>query len=142
MRYSVLFMSLVIVGCVVPEARAQTPNLAFATSSRARKSLTSTIGVPLPTASPKRFKPTHSLRESNHLELALKDFDTAIELDPGIGEAYVNRGLILILFGRETEAARDLKKGMELKPEAKADIEKRAELAKRLIRDGAAVAKQ
>ena len=77
-----------------------------------------------------------------HLELALKDFDTAIELDPGIGEAYVNRGLILILFGRETEAVRDLTKGMELKPEAKADIEKRAELAKRLSRDGAAVAKQ
>ena len=80
--------------------------------------------------------------KQGHLELALRDFDTAIELDPGIGEAYVNRGLILILFGRETEAARDLKRGMELKPEAKTDIERRAELAKKLIRDGAAVAKQ
>jgi len=80
--------------------------------------------------------------KQGHLELALKDFDTAIELDPGIGEAYINRALILILFGRETEAVRDLTKGMKLKPEAKADIEKRAELAKRLIRDGAAVAKQ
>ena len=80
--------------------------------------------------------------KQGHLELALKDFDTAIELDPGIGEAYVNRGLILILFGKEAEAARDLKKGMELKPEVKAEIERRAELAKKLIRDRAAVAKQ
>ena len=80
--------------------------------------------------------------EQGHLELALRDFDTAIELDPGIGEAYVNRGLILILLGRETEAARDLKKGMEIKPEAKTEIERRTELAKKLIRDRAAVAEQ
>ena len=72
----------------------------------------------------------------------MRDFDTAIELDPGIGEAYVNRGLILILLGRETEAARDLNKGMELKPEAKTEIERRTELAKKLIRDRAAVAEQ
>jgi len=50
--------------------------------------------------------------------------------------------LILILLGKETEAARDLKKGMELKPEVKTEIERRAELAKKLIRDRAAVAKQ
>lgn len=80
--------------------------------------------------------------EQGHLELALRDFDTAIERDPGIGEAYVNRGLILILLGRETEAARDLKKGMEIKPEAKTEIERRTELAKKLIRDRAAVAEQ
>ena len=80
--------------------------------------------------------------KQGHLELALKDFTAAIDLDPGIGEAYVNRGLILILLGRETEAARDLKKGMELKPEAKTEIERRTELAKKLIRDRAAVAEQ
>jgi lipoprotein NlpI len=72
----------------------------------------------------------------------LRDFDTAIELDPGIGEAHGNRGLIFILFGRETEAVGDLKRGMELKPEVKAEIKRRAELAKKLIRDGAAVAKR
>jgi len=72
----------------------------------------------------------------------VRDFNAAIELDPSIAEAYANRGLALMLLGTETEAARDLKKRIELKPEEKAEIERRAEIAKRLVHASAAVPEQ
>jgi tetratricopeptide (TPR) repeat protein len=73
------------------------------------------------------------------LNLAVKGFTAALELDPSIAEAYGNRGLALILLGKETEAGPDLKRCVELKPEMKTDIERRTELAKKMIRDAAPV---
>ena len=68
------------------------------------------------------------------LDLAVRDFSAAIELDSGIAAAYAYRGVTLILSGRETEALPDLKRFIELKPEMKRELEEKVELAKKLKR--------
>jgi Flp pilus assembly protein TadD len=73
-----------------------------------------------------------------HLELAVSAFTAALELDPGIAEAYGNRGLALMALGKDAEAQADLKKAMELKPDLKKELERRTGLAKELTRVSAA----
>jgi tetratricopeptide (TPR) repeat protein len=68
------------------------------------------------------------------LDLAVRDFSAAIELDSGIAAAYAYRGVTLILSGRETEALPDLKRFIELKPEMKRELEEKVDLAKTLKR--------
>jgi len=51
-----------------------------------------------------------------------------------MAEAYANRGLALLVLGREPEALADLKKCLDLKPELRGDLEERAELARKLKR--------
>jgi tetratricopeptide (TPR) repeat protein len=48
---------------------------------------------------------------------ARKDFDTAVRLQPDMGEAFVNRGAALVGQKRYAEALADINKGLELGPE-------------------------
>ncbi|MFO0580707.1 MAG: tetratricopeptide repeat protein [Anaeromyxobacter sp.] len=57
---------------------------------------------------------------------ALKEFDAALELDPGFADAHRGRGLVLDFgFGRADEAEREYRRAIELKtpyPEAENDL--------------------
>ena len=50
-------------------------------------------------------------------DLALRDVDQAVTIEPGLGAAYVNRGAALIGLGRFPEAEAQLDKGLALNPE-------------------------
>jgi tetratricopeptide (TPR) repeat protein len=45
---------------------------------------------------------------------AKRDFDKAAEIEPGLGEAYVNRGAALIGMSRERDGIADINKGLGL----------------------------
>lgn len=45
---------------------------------------------------------------------AKRDFDKAAGVEPGLGEAYVNRGAALIGMGREREGITEINRGIEL----------------------------
>jgi Flp pilus assembly protein TadD len=70
------------------------------------------------------------------MEPANIDFTSALKLDPRMAEAYANRGLALMVLGREAEAKTDLDKCLELKPELKKDLAGRIELARKLMVGG------
>ena len=55
--------------------------------------------------------------------LAVKDFTAALKLNPGNPETYANRGLTLMILGKEREALSDLQKCVELNPELKTTLE-------------------
>lgn len=50
-------------------------------------------------------------------DLALKDFDEAIRLDPLLAEAYYNRAFVLYRLGRPQDALHDLDKVVQLAPD-------------------------
>ncbi len=70
----------------------------------------------------------------NKVELAaaLTDFNRAIELDSKLSSAYVNRGLILLLQGKQAEAEADFKHAIEANPAIKPEMESRIEAVRRL----------
>jgi len=53
------------------------------------------------------------LRERK-LEKAKGDFDSALRLVPGLGEAHINRGATLLLLSKPKDALDDLNRGIEL----------------------------
>jgi tetratricopeptide (TPR) repeat protein len=67
---------------------------------------------------------------------AAEDFNRAIELDPGLAWAYLNRGLISVFMGDESKAENDFAECLKLKPELKAELERRVSLARALHRIG------
>ena len=67
---------------------------------------------------------------------AIDDFTRAIELDPKIAWAYLNRGLIWVYLGEDARAQKDFAECLRLKPELKTDLDPRIELAKHLRRIG------
>ena len=71
--------------------------------------------------------------KQGRMEPAVVDFSSALKLDPGMASAYGNRGLALIMLGKENEARQDLEKCIELRPELKTDLDRRVELARRLM---------
>ena len=92
-------------------------------------------------------------------KLALRDFETAIRLDPKNGDAYSGRGYALAQSGRPAEAIRDAEQALRLDPcqprtlynaartfaraggnESRADDEGAREYALRLQRQARAVA--
>jgi len=77
--------------------------------------------------------------KQGRMEPAVIDFTNALKLDPGRAETYANRGLALLVMGREVEAKTDLEKCLELRPELKSDLERRIELARKLMVLGAGV---
>jgi tetratricopeptide (TPR) repeat protein len=61
------------------------------------------------------------------VDLALKDFDHAISLNPQLAEAYLWKGIALRKANRETEARQAIQKALQLDPErqwAKQQLEK------------------
>lgn len=44
------------------------------------------------------------------------DFDAAVRIEPGLGEAYVNRGAALIGLGKNREGIAEIDKGLSLNP--------------------------
>jgi len=47
---------------------------------------------------------------------ALRDFNSALEVEPGLGEALVNRGAALIGQGHDTDAIADISRGLTFNP--------------------------
>jgi tetratricopeptide (TPR) repeat protein len=67
---------------------------------------------------------------------AIRDFTTALELDPSIAQAYFNRGLAYLVQGEEEKAQKDFEQCLILKPELKDDLNHHIELARNLRRIG------
>lgn len=63
----------------------------------------------------------------NDLAKALDALGLAVELDPLLSEAYVNRGIVLLLLERRGAAAEDIRRAIEIDP-ASVDPELRREL--------------
>ena len=64
------------------------------------------------------------------LEKAFADFTRAVELNPDLSYAYMNRGLILMLRGDDAGAQKDFERCLTIKPELKAELTARIEKVK------------
>ena len=73
-----------------------------------------------------------TIRSKYDLEAAIADFDRALQLDPKLVDAYVDRGLALLLQGKETEAAKDLERALAIDPSLKEEVDKRIKAANEL----------
>ncbi len=65
--------------------------------------------------------------ESSHGTIALTYFDKAIELDPNMGPAHLQKGLVLVYFRREFDSARQefqIARQVEKDPEKRAKIDR------------------
>ncbi|MCK7471039.1 MAG: tetratricopeptide repeat protein [Desulfomicrobium escambiense] len=49
-------------------------------------------------------------------DLALSDYNRAIDLDPESDMAYNNRGFLHLLMGDDRQAERDIRKAIEISP--------------------------
>ena len=47
-------------------------------------------------------------------QMAISDYNKGIEMEPSLGEAYVDRGAALIVLARYDEAVQDIDKGLQL----------------------------
>jgi len=64
------------------------------------------------------------------IDRAIVDFNRALELDQSLAAAYLNRGLALLLKGRDVEAQNDFERCLALEPQWSSDLGRRRELAK------------
>jgi hypothetical protein len=62
----------------------------------------------------------------NHVELAIADYSSAIQLHPGNAILYVYRGLAKLRAGRDTEAGKDFDRCLALEPGLKRFIRVRS----------------
>ncbi len=63
---------------------------------------------------------------------AIADFNRALELDPNLANAYMNRGLVLLLQGNEKEAEKDFERFLALTPNMKYELDRSIKLAREL----------
>ena len=63
---------------------------------------------------------------------AIADFNRALELDPKLANAYMNRGLVLLLQGNEKEAKKDFDRFRDLAPDLKNELDRSIKLAREL----------
>ena len=70
------------------------------------------------------------LRTRGDLTAALADFNKSIELQPGMALSYIERGVTLILLGKDDEAEKNFSKVVKENPEYKAMVESRRAEAK------------
>ena len=73
------------------------------------------------------------LGDKRQYEQSIAAFTRALELDPQMVQAHVNRGLALLWLGHATEAERDFAEALELEPNLKSDLEARVAIVKRLM---------
>jgi lipoprotein NlpI len=66
------------------------------------------------------------------MDRAIADFTRAIELDPQLTWAYYNRGLAFVYTGNEGEAQKDFDECLRLRPELKAQLDAKIDLAREL----------
>jgi len=64
-----------------------------------------------------QFQMSENLEAYNSLDMVIRLYTEAIELDAGYAEAYDNRGEAYLVKGDFSQALRDLHKAVELKPE-------------------------
>ncbi len=70
------------------------------------------------------------LRTRGDLTAALADFNKSIELQPGMAFTYLERGVTLMLLGRDEEAEKDFSKVLTQNPEYKTTVDHRRAEAK------------
>ena len=63
---------------------------------------------------------------------SIADFTRAIEHDPRFAWAYFNRGLAKVYLGDEIEAQKDFDECLRLRPDLKAKLDQKIELARYL----------
>lgn len=81
-------------------------------------------------------------QKQNEQNLALLRYNNAIALNPDDIHSLVNRGEIFLKLGNFGEAARDLKKAIELDPSKKDGAANRARLLVSIVKDAVALAQQ
>ena len=67
-------------------------------------------------------------RAKGELVRAVADYDRALKLDPNYAVAYLNRGVTLLLLGREEEAKRDFERTLQLDGKLEPTLEKQLRL--------------
>ena len=67
------------------------------------------------------------------LDGATSDFNKAIQMDPRDYNAYMNRGLVLMMQGRNPEAERDFNYALELAGQSRPIVEERVNEIKRRL---------
>jgi tetratricopeptide (TPR) repeat protein len=72
----------------------------------------------------RNFMPKRCCRRAKgEFELAILDFDKALELDPDLALAHTNRGLTLLLQGRDVDAENDFAHCVRLAPGLRRTLE-------------------
>ena len=69
---------------------------------------------------------------SAKMDRAIADFSRAIELDPQLSWAYYNRGLAFVYTGNESDAQKDFGECLKLRPDLKAQLDAKIDLAREL----------
>jgi tetratricopeptide (TPR) repeat protein len=70
--------------------------------------------------------------KKGEMQRAIQDFTRAIEHNPDLVWAYLNRGLAQLFLGNDEVAQKDFDICLKLKPEVRGELEDKIELAKRL----------
>jgi len=73
-----------------------------------------------------------ALMSKGRMDEAIADFSAALDRDPKIVWAYFNRGLALLVKGDDVRAQADFDRCLALRPDLKAELDRRAELARSL----------
>ena len=73
-----------------------------------------------------------TLMGKGELTRAIQDFTAALQRDPQLARSYLNRGLALLVMGRDNEAQKDIDECLALSPDLKAEVADRVQLAKEL----------
>jgi tetratricopeptide (TPR) repeat protein len=73
-----------------------------------------------------------ALMQTGKMDQAVADFSRAIELDPQLCWAYYNRGLARVYLGNESEAQKDFDEFLKLRPDEKAQLDAKIDLAREL----------
>ena len=66
------------------------------------------------------------------LKGAIADFTRALQTNPDLPITYMNRGLALLLLGKDAEANSDFEKCLLLKPDLAAELQRRINMAKEM----------
>jgi len=73
-----------------------------------------------------------ALMMKGEIAKAVEDFNRAIELDSQLVWAYFNRGLSRVYLGNERDAQKDFGECLKLRPDLKAQLDPRIDLAREL----------